>query len=284
MPKEFTDCVKKLVKDGKTKKEAYAICTAAYKKKHGVSPQSRHSEADKKERAIKAGLRSVNSKIIVAEKELAVPDNKIELVTAASLATAESLAEAGFETQMEQIQRDMAKAGISVKPKDLMYTTFKLAHVGTNENSDEFLDNEITASVRTPIHKLVNWQHGEPNIGCMVDSKLVEKAEGEEKHILVAGAISKYKYPELADEIMFRHEQGRLFASMETWFDKAKCSVCGQEFTNPLTYCEHLQARGDASSKWKDCSRQLIGVVFAGAAIGVDRPADKQASITQIEE
>lgn len=210
-------------------------------------------------------------------------ENKIELVTAACIETEEALLDAGFETEIEGIKAGMAQAGIEPRPKDLMYLTFKLAHVGTNANHDEFLDNEIRGSVPTPIHKLVNWQHNEPNIGCMIDSKLVESQDNEETHIAVASAISKYKYPEYAEELATRFEEGRLYASMETWFDKAKCSVCGGEFSHPAEYCEHLQAIGSLNSRWPDCSRQLIGVTFAGAAVAVDRPADKQASITDME-
>lgn len=52
MPKEFTDCVKGIMKNpkfkpqkGRTKKDsAYAICTKRFVKKHGISP----AEHDKK--------------------------------------------------------------------------------------------------------------------------------------------------------------------------------------------------------------------------------------------
>lgn len=39
MPKEWTDCVKSVIASGKPKERAYAICTAAFVKKHGMSPQ-----------------------------------------------------------------------------------------------------------------------------------------------------------------------------------------------------------------------------------------------------
>lgn len=41
MPKEFDDCVNALIKKGKSKDSAYAICVANYKKKHGKSPFSK---------------------------------------------------------------------------------------------------------------------------------------------------------------------------------------------------------------------------------------------------
>lgn len=54
MPQEYTDCVKKvkksLLKQGKSEKQAeksaYAICVAVYKKKHGKTPQSVHSQGE----------------------------------------------------------------------------------------------------------------------------------------------------------------------------------------------------------------------------------------------
>lgn len=40
MPQEFIKCVDSLIKSGKSKDSAYAICTAQYKKRHeGRTPQ-----------------------------------------------------------------------------------------------------------------------------------------------------------------------------------------------------------------------------------------------------
>jgi hypothetical protein len=44
MPKEWRDCVEGIKKSGKSEDRAYAICTANFMKKHGITPQ----EADKK--------------------------------------------------------------------------------------------------------------------------------------------------------------------------------------------------------------------------------------------
>jgi len=44
MPKEWTDCVKSVIASGKSSETAYAVCTAAFVKRHGISPQ----EAEKK--------------------------------------------------------------------------------------------------------------------------------------------------------------------------------------------------------------------------------------------
>jgi len=38
MPKAFDDCVNSLLKQGKSKDSAYAICVSQYKDKHGKSP------------------------------------------------------------------------------------------------------------------------------------------------------------------------------------------------------------------------------------------------------
>ena len=44
MPKEWTDCIKATMTNGKPKERAYAICTAAFIERHGFTPQ----EAEKK--------------------------------------------------------------------------------------------------------------------------------------------------------------------------------------------------------------------------------------------
>lgn len=384
MPKELDDCVKKLTpKYGKDK--AYAICTANFKKKHGMTPQewekknskgmfdetkamwvryspvmahidfpsdgdyirirlrnpeemssfsikwiqqedgikgiyglSKASEEklqallfDKKRWTIKDAIQwrkshfsaktsldveciaqAICSEIslvdVVAEKtqsEISITvdaqANKIELVTAASIEDFDELVEAGLAPKISEIENEMAKAGMPAKDKDLMFVAFKLAHVGTNANRDEFLPGELEVAKDTPVHKLVNWQHDEPNIGCIVSSSHVDTADGEPAHIHVVSAISKMKYPAFADELLERFEEKRLFASMETWFETAKCSVCGGTYQSQHDYCDHLNARFDFGS---DCSRQLIGLTFAGAAVAVNRPADKDATITNVDD
>ena len=205
--------------------------------------------------------------------------NKIELVTAATINTIDELVAAGLAPEIEQIEREMAQAGIPTKDKDLMFLSFKLAHEGTNKNKDAFLKNELILAQHTPIHKLVNWQHREPNIGCIYASKHIESTEQERAYVHVASAISKLKYPALADELIERFEEQRLYASMETWFNVARCSECAGEYKSPNDYCEHLQAR---MSEGSTVSRQLIGLTFAGAAVAVDMPADGQASSTDL--
>lgn len=43
MPKEYTNCVKSLVNEGKSSKDAKRICAISYYKKHGKRPQDVHS-------------------------------------------------------------------------------------------------------------------------------------------------------------------------------------------------------------------------------------------------
>ena len=202
----------------------------------------------------------------------------IELVTAATIDSFDNLVKAGLAPRMEEITQNMAQAGIPSKDKDLMFVSFKLAHAGVNANKDEFLAEELLIAEKTPEHKLVNWQHNEPNIGCVVKSKNIKATDSEPAHIHVVSAISKMKYPAFAEELLERFEEKRLFASMETWFEKARCSVCGNEYASPHDYCDHLNARYETAS----CSRQLVGLTFAGAAVAVDAPADHGATITDI--
>ena len=55
---------------------------------------------------------------------------------------------------------------------------------------------------------------------------------------------------------------------------------CGEEFKDQLEYCSHLRGRMRNNSV---CSRQLMGITFAGAGMAVDVPADSGAVITAIE-
>lgn len=44
MPKEYLDCKKKLINQGKSEKDAARICAISYYKKHGKRPQDVHSD------------------------------------------------------------------------------------------------------------------------------------------------------------------------------------------------------------------------------------------------
>jgi archaellum component FlaC len=163
--------------------------------------------------------------------------------------------------------------GIKEKQEDLLYVAFKLVHVGANANHDFFPEDELKAAEKTPILKLVNWGHHEPHIGVIYASKYVEATGDEPGHIVVAAAISKFKYPSYAKEILERYAKGNLFFSMEVWFKEAECSACKSIFKPGEPYCNHLLTRFEPGTA---VNRILHKLVFAGAGV-VEAPADKMA-------
>jgi hypothetical protein len=170
----------------------------------------------------------------------------------------------------DSINSAFAGMKIDNKQEDLMYVKFKLVHADINKNKDEFKVEELKPARRTPILKLVNWQHKEPSIGAIYKSEYAVGSDGEKDYLDCLAAISKYKYKDYAKIIAERHAAGNLFFSMETYFKEAECSICHELFANSEDYCEHLKTRFEPESK---ASRILRGLTFAGAGV-VDNPAD----------
>jgi hypothetical protein len=161
--------------------------------------------------------------------------------------------------------------------KDLMYIRLELCHANINRNKDQFLSEELQKSYKTIADKPINWEHTSEVIGHIYSSEFVEydkesKAEVDIKtdKIVAEGVVYKYKFPHRAKEIAKRHEGDNLFFSMETYFEKAKCSICGEEFENERDYCPHLAGRYDKGS---EATRVLIGNLFSGVGC-VGNPAD----------
>jgi hypothetical protein len=176
--------------------------------------------------------------------------------------------------ESENMKQVIAALGVSNRQEDLLYVKFKLVHANTNKNKDAFTKEELKKAEKTPILKLLNWQHKEPNIGVIYNSKYIESKTQEPDYIECIAAISKYKYKEYAKQIADRHNENNLFFSMETWFKEAQCSVCNNTFTSgESSYCDHLKNRYSESNT---SSRILRGLCFAGAAV-VDNPADELA-------
>lgn len=200
---------------------------------------------------------------------LAPPSNanqeKVPLIARASI----------IEINTPELVKAAAAKGVDVKQKDLMYVSFKLVHANRNKNSDKFLSAELDKAQKTPIFKLLNWEHGEPNIGTIFDSEFVKSnKENEDDYLKVMAAISKFKYPDYAKEIQERHKNDELFFSMETYFENAECSDCKQTFAGKEeTYCSHLKGRHQHNST---TARILHDLTFAGAGVVKD-PADELA-------
>jgi hypothetical protein len=161
--------------------------------------------------------------------------------------------------------------------KDLMYVKLELCHANINRNKDQFLSEELEKSCKTIIDKPINWEHTSEIIGHIYNSEFVKydkesaaDVDIKTDKIVAEGVIYKYKSPSRAKEIAKRYDKNDLFFSMETYFEKAQCSVCNQEFESEKDYCSHLLGRYDHGS---EATRKLIGNLFSGVGC-VGNPAD----------
>lgn len=177
-------------------------------------------------------------------------------------------------TIFEPSDQDKALAGEMFHNSDLMHVKFELCHVGANKNHDGFILDEMKAGFKTAVFKPLNWEHSTENIGVIYDSELVEPEEGA-AYILAKAKIWKHKHPERARAMAERFGDNNLYFSMETYFQKAKCSICDEEFASSDDYCDHLNNRMQASAG-QDIIRNLLGLNFVGAGV-VKNPADIKA-------
>lgn len=201
--------------------------------------------------------------------DMAEDHNFLTLTSKAKVITSSS------EWGSEFLAQEAEKLGLEKQP-DLLYIEHKLVHANVNKNKDEFKLEELKLAEKTPVLKLVNWEHSEENMGTIFASKLIDSPEDDDEspYLLVGVAISKAKFPEKTKEIIERHQKNELYFSMETYFKSAECSTCSQTFAGGAsTYCEHLQSRLSIGSS---TSRILRGLTFAGDAV-VKNPADVDA-------
>ena len=190
--------------------------------------------------------------------------------------------------EVEVDQDRLSEALGDKKQRDLLFVAFKLVHAGTNKNRDHFTEKELKAGYRSPIHKPLNWMHGEPNIGVIYDSKFRGATKDEPAYLEVAAAVWKYKYREFAQQMLERYDRGNLQFSMEVWFRGVTCLVCGEAYDNDQEgdFCEHLdhlyksKASGTVPTDEK-ISRQLNEICFGGAGV-VDTPADELADCVAV--
>jgi hypothetical protein len=175
-----------------------------------------------------------------------------------------------------------ASAGLE-KQRDLLYIRFILTHEGTNKNHDHFTREELKAAASTPLLKQINWEHGEPAIGTIYKSEYKEvpfqsnasfsSADGLRGRIECEGVVWKYKYPQYAKTMINRHQSGNLTFSMETYFARARCSVCEEIFeskdSGEGSYCNHLNDRHSAEAAER-ASRHLLDNNFGGVGCVVN--------------
>jgi hypothetical protein len=181
------------------------------------------------------------------------------------------------------------KANLKKQP-DLLYVRFKLVHEGGNKNFDYFDKEELKAAAETPIHKHLNWEHGEPTIGTIYYAEFVDSEDGAAKgsvelsHIIAEAVVWKFRYPDYARKMIKRHANRTLAFSMEAYFTEAECSKCGAVFAaedHPEgTYCDCLNKRfeqSNASIASKDTVFRKLKTFILGGSGVVEDPADVKA-------
>jgi len=189
------------------------------------------------------------------------------------------------------IKANEAIASEYTEDEDVMYVGFTLCHEGANTNGDRFTLDEMKEAWSTIIHKPINWEHAEPNLGVVLDSKLKLPdnpsdskfaAEHSPAKIDCVGSIWKRQYPEHANLLKKGATDGSLMMSMEAWFKS--CDYVVGEFDEVIpeeTAEDDMQIYlGTYAEKFgnKFISRALKNVLFGGAGITA-APADKEATI-----
>lgn len=158
---------------------------------------------------------------------------------------------------------------------DLMHIRFILCHEGVNANGDYFTKEVLQAAQFTPRNKPVNWEHGQPVIGNMIDSVYKEDASGR-GYIEAVGLVWKFLYPELSGSIKSKAATGELKLSMECYYKEANYSVGETLYTQAEAEKLGLTQYVGREYMGNKVTRVFNSVLFGGVGV-VANPADKEA-------
>jgi hypothetical protein len=158
---------------------------------------------------------------------------------------------------------------------DLMFAKFIMCHEGSNANGDTFTKDVLFRAQFTPRFKPIDWEHGQPMIGTILDSRYAEDAEGT-AYIEAIGVIWKFIYPDMAEQIKAKSSTGELRLSMECYFQDANYKYGDQIFDQ-----EQADELGLISYVGREYMGQTVyrvfkDVIFGGVGV-VANPADKGA-------
>jgi hypothetical protein len=161
---------------------------------------------------------------------------------------------------------------------DFIFCTIDIS----NGNKDGF-DDTVKDEHTTAVNQRLDWEHSSEVIGVITSTDYIDKDDEDKQKakgiktdvsfVTISALMWKIWNRKRAGEILKRHTEGALFCSMETAFDYAKCSECGESYAFDDEYCEHLNNRFNKNSK---TYRILRGNKFVGGGV-VERPADKNA-------
>lgn len=182
------------------------------------------------------------------------------------------------EVKFEEVKKSFAglanREDIQLDP-DLMYAKFIMCHEGTNANGDTFTKDVLQKAQYTPRFKPIDWEHGQPFIGTILDSQYSETEDGV-GYIEAIGAIWKFHYPDLADAIKAKSSDGGLKLSMECFYRDANYKygeqIYTQEQADSLGLIDYVGRAYMGSTVY----RVFSDVIFGGVGV-VANPADSNA-------
>lgn len=186
----------------------------------------------------------------------------------------ESIEEVKFEDVKKSFAGLANRDDIQLDP-DLMYAKFIMCHEGINANGDTFTKEVLQRAQYTPRFKPIDWEHGQPFIGTILDSQYSETEDGV-GYIEAIGAIWKFHYPDLADAIKSKSSNGGLKLSMECFYKDANYKYGDQLYTQEQADSLGLTDYVGRAYMGKKVTRVFADVIFGGVGV-VSNPADKDA-------
>jgi hypothetical protein len=186
----------------------------------------------------------------------------------------ESIEEVKFEDVKKSFAGLANREDIQLDP-DLMYAKFIMCHEGVNANGDTFTKEVLQRAQYTPRFKPIDWEHGQPFIGTILDSQYSETDAGV-GYIEAIGAIWKFHYPDLADKIKDKSKDGGLRLSMECFYKDANYQYGEQLYTQEQADSLGLIDYVGRAYMGKKVTRVFADVIFGGVGV-VANPADKDA-------
>lgn len=173
---------------------------------------------------------------------------------------------------------EIAVGGMEEIPQldpDLMFVKFIMCHEGVNANGDTFTKPVLKEASLTPKYKPIDWEHGQPMIGHILDSEYKENAQGV-AYIEATGLVWKFIYPELSAQIKAKAATGELRLSMECYYKDANYQVGDQLFDQQQAELLGIIPYVGREYMGKKVARVFKEVIFGGVGV-VANPADKQA-------
>lgn len=163
-------------------------------------------------------------------------------------------------------QEDITIYGATYKRGEILaFKDVPLVTVESNKNRDVISEDDAKNVAASVIMKPISYEHRMNGArGMFTDARY------EAPHVITSGIIyTKHSSPQIIDDL----KAGLYSLSIEASADKARCSVCNQEFEKSDDYCNHLKAR-----VMFNAYRHFVGMYGTGGGIVRD-PAGSNTNI-----